>query len=244
VLLVRHGRTSANAGGVLAGWLPGIGLDDVGQDQARRLGARMAPVPLAAVVCSPLQRCQETAGAMLAADGPHAATRPAVQTDERLGECRYGEWTGRALKDLTRDPLWRVVQAHPSAVIFPGADGEPMSAMAARAVLAVREHDAAVAAAHGDDAVWAVVSHGDVIKAVLADALGMHLDSFQRIMVDTTSVSAIRYTPLRPFVVRMNDGSGELSALVPPRRRRRRARSRAASSDAVVGGETGAGPSE
>ncbi len=243
LLLVRHGRTQANATGVLAGWTPGIGLDDVGREQARRLGARVAPIPLVAVVASPLQRCQETAGALLAADGPHSAGRPALQTDDRLGECRYGDWTGRPMKELVKEPLWRVVQAHPSAVTFPGTEGEPMSTMAARAVLAVREHDATVAAAHGEDAVWAVVSHGDVIKAVLADALGMHLDAFQRIVVDPASVSVIRYTTLRPFVVRMNDSTGDLSALIPAKRRRGR-RSRAASSDAVVGGETGAGPNE
>lgn len=243
LLLVRHGRTQANATGILAGWTPGIGLDDVGREQVQRLGARVAPVPLVAVVASPLQRCQETAGALLAAAGPHAASRPALQTDDRLGECRYGDWTGRPMKELVKDPLWRVVQAHPSAVTFPGPEGEPMSTMASRAVLAVREHDSTIAAAHGEDALWAVVSHGDVIKAVLADALGMHLDSFQRIMVDPASVSVIRYTALRPFVVRMNDSSGDLSALVPGRRRRGR-RSRAASSDAVVGGETGAGPNE
>ncbi len=244
LLLVRHGRTQANATGILAGWTPGIGLDDVGREQVHRLGARVAPVPLVAVVASPLQRCQETAGALLAADGPHTASRPPVQTDERLGECRYGDWTGRPMKELVKEPLWRVVQAHPSAVTFPGPGGEPMSTMASRAVLAIREHDAALSAAHGEDVVWAAVSHGDVIKAVLADALGMHLDSFQRIMVDPASVSVIRYTALRPFVVRMNDSSGDLSTLIPAKRRGGRRRSRAASSDAVVGGETGAGPNE
>jgi broad specificity phosphatase PhoE len=111
-----------------------------------------------------------------------------------------------------------------------------------RAVAAVREHDAAVAAAHGDDAVWVAVSHGDVIKALLADALGMHLDAFQRIVVDPCSVSVVRYTPLRPFALRLNDTGGDLSGFAPaPRRGRRRpaARRRPASSDAVVGGSAG-----
>ena len=121
VLLVRHGRTTANAGGVLAGWTPGVGLDDTGREQARTLAGRMAPLPVAALVVSPLQRCQETAAELIAVPGPKGVARPALETDDRLGECRYGDWTGRALKDLAKDPLWRVVQAHPSAVTFPGA---------------------------------------------------------------------------------------------------------------------------
>jgi len=238
VLLVRHGRTAANASGTLAGWTPGIGLDDTGRLQAQSLAERLAPVPLAALVTSPLQRCRETAEALLAVPGPKRAKRPEPLVDDRLGEARYGDWTGRSLKDLSKEPLWRVVQAHPSAVTFPGEQGESMLAMQVRAVDAVREHDTAVASAHGDSAVWVAVSHGDVIKSVLADALGMHFDAFQRIVVDPCSVSVIRYTPLRPFALRVNDTGGDLAALVPPPRSRRRRRP--ASSDAVVGGSAGA----
>ena len=244
VLLVRHGRTTANASGVLAGWTPGIGLDDTGRAQAAALAQRMAPVPLAAVVSSPLQRCRETAEALTAVSGPPArrrgrpTARPEVVDDERLGEARYGDWTGRALKDLARDPLWPVVQVHPSAVTFPGAGGESMLAMQVRAVEAVRAHDTRVAAAAGEQAIWVAVSHGDVIKAVLADALGMHLDAFQRIVVDPCSVSVVRYSRLRPFVARVNDTGAELGSLVPPPRGRRRS-TPARDSDAVVGGSTG-----
>ncbi len=231
LLLVRHGRTAANASGVLAGWTPGVGLDDAGAAQAAALGERLAPLPVARLVVSPLQRCQETAQALVAAR-THGA--PELLTDDRLGECRYGDWTGRELKTLAKEPMWRVVQAHPSAAVFPGDDGEPMRSMAERAVAAVREHDAAV----DDDALWVAVSHGDVIKAILADALGLHLDQFQRIVVDPCSVSVVRYTSLRPFVVRMNDTGGRVDGLVPPRRRSRRRRP--TSSDAAVGGGSGA----
>lgn len=227
VLLVRHGRTKANAEGVLAGWTPGVVLDEAGENQARALAERLAVVPLTAVVTSPLERTRQTADLMVA-----GRERPVpVHVDERVGECRYGDWTGGALKDLAKDPMWKVVQAHPSAAVFPGDEGEAMAHMQHRAVSAVREWNERL----GGEAVYAVVSHGDVIKAILADALGMHLDQFQRLRVDPCSVSVVDYTPLRPFVGRTNDVGGSLAGLVPaPRKRRRR------SSDAVVGGGAGA----
>lgn len=246
VLLVRHGRTAANAAGILAGWTAGVSLDKSGVVQASALARRLAVVPLAGLVTSPLQRCRETAEAVSAVVGPRGATRPEPFVDDRLGECRYGSWTGRPLKELAKDPLWRVVQAHPSAVTFPGDAGESMLAMQHRAVAAVREHDARFAAVHGDGAIWAAVSHADVIKAVLADALGMHLDCFQRLVVDPCSVSVVRYTPLRPFAVRVNDTGGDLSGLVPPRRPRRprsHRRDQLSASDAVVGGSDSPDPS-
>jgi probable phosphomutase (TIGR03848 family) len=241
VLLVRHGRTAANAGGVLAGWTPGVSLDDAGRAQAAALAQRMAVLPIALAVSSPLQRCQETAAALLSVPGPPRSTRPDLLTDERLGECRYGDWTGKSLKDLVKEPLWRVVQAHPSAAVFPGTEGEAMLTMQHRAVSAIREYDAKVAVEHGDDAIWVAFSHGDVIKASLADALGMHFDAFQRLVVDPCSVSVVRFTPLRPFAVRINDSGSDLASLVPPPAKKRRsgARRKPVSSDAVVGGSTG-----
>jgi probable phosphomutase (TIGR03848 family) len=226
LLLLRHGRTTANADGGLAGHQP-VELDDIGRAQAVAVGTRLRGLPLAAVVTSPLLRCRQTLELAL----PEAS--PAV--DEGLIECGYGAWEGQPLKKLAKDPLWRVVQQHPSAVVFP--EGEAMVAMAARAVAAVRNWDAQITAEHGPDALWLACSHGDVIKAILADALGLHLDLFQRIVIDPASVSVIRYTPVRPFVLRVNDTGGDLSILAPPRRRRRRAR--ATDSDAVVGGGAG-----
>lgn len=229
VLLVRHGRSAANRTGVLAGRSPGVALDETGRDQAAATGRRLAGLPIARVVSSPLERCRQTAEALVTALGREVD----VQLDDRLIECGYGDWTGEELKKLAKNPLWKVVQAHPSAATFPG--GESIREMQARAVEAMRDWDARVSAAGGAQALWVAVSHGDVIKAVLADALGAHLDSFQRIVVDPGSVSAVVYTPLRPFVVRLND-SGDLSTLAPPRRRRRR---KTVSSDAAVGGGAG-----
>jgi probable phosphomutase (TIGR03848 family) len=234
VLLVRHGRTAANVAGTLAGWSDGIELDDVGAQQAATLAARLAPVPLTAVVTSPLVRCRQTAAALLAGrDGTPE------QVDDRFGEVRYGDWTGGSLRELAKDPLWRAVQAHPSSVTFPGEAGESMRGMQQRAVDAVRDWNARL----GPGATWVAMSHGDVIKAVLADALGMHLDQFQRIQVDPCSVSVVRYTELRPFVVRMNDTGGGVEALLPPAAKsggRSRRPPGVGSGDAVVGG--GAGP--
>jgi len=227
VLLVRHGRTDANTAAVLAGRTPGTRLDGVGRAQARSLADRLAGVTLGAVVSSPLERCLETATALTSERG-----RPAVEVDDRLTECDYGDWTGRALATLTRTKLWKVVQAHPSAATFPG--GESLRSIQARAVEAVRAHDAKVGANAGPDAVWVAVSHGDVIKAVVADALGLHLDLFQRLVVDAGSVTIVRYTDLRPFVVRLNDTGGDLSGL-----RRRAGNRRQPSSDATVGGAAG-----
>jgi probable phosphomutase (TIGR03848 family) len=228
VILLRHGRTTANTGGVLAGWTPGVQLDEAGQTQVRAVAQRLEKVPLVAVVTSPLERCVQTATAVL--EGRDVPLR----TDDRLGEAHYGDWTGRPIKELAKDPLWKVVQQHPSAAVFPGPEGEGLAQTQARAVAAVREWNAKL----GPDAVWLACSHGDVIKAVLADALGMHLDSFQRIVVDPASISVVTYTDTRPFVVRVNDTGGDVGALIPPKKKRGR---RKASSDAVVGGGAGTG---
>jgi len=232
MVLARHGRTTANTSGVLAGRSKGVHLDDRGVEQAQAAGERLAGLPLAALVTSPLERCRETATAIAKAQ----AETPKVSTDRGLIECDYGSWTGHELKTLAKEPMWRTVQVHPSAAVFP--DGESMADMSARAVAAARRWDARVEAEHGPDAVWVAVSHGDVIKAILADALGIHLDGFQRINVDPASLSVVRYTSVRPFVMSMNTFAGDLSHLKPPARKR--SRSGARRTDAAVGG--GAGP--
>ena len=243
VLLVRHGLTE-KTGPVLAGRTPGVHLNERGRGQAAELAERLAAVPLTACVSSPLERCQETAGALVAGrDGL------GVRTEERLIECGYGDWTGQRLDKLVKEPLWQVVQAHPSAARFPGPDGEAMADMQRRGVAAIRHWNAEL----GPDAVYVACSHGDVIKAIVADALGLHLDQFQRIQIDPCSLTVIRYTDLRPFVVRVND-PGDVTGLIskppePPRRTGLRAllgrrgngrgNGRATTSDAPVGGGAG-----
>jgi probable phosphomutase (TIGR03848 family) len=227
VLLVRHGLT-AMTGPVLAGRTAGVHLDDRGRAQAESLAQRVAELSVGVVVTSPLDRCQETADLIAAAQKQLTEQR----VDERLTECDYGEWTGKPIKELARDPLWKLVQSQPSAVRFPG--GESLREVASRAVQSIREWDARL----GPEAVWVACSHGDVIKSILADALGLHLDQFQRIVVDPCSTSIVRYTDTRPYVLRANDIGGDLAGFAPPKRR---GRPRKTASDATPGGGSGSG---
>jgi len=215
VLLVRHGLT-ALTGPVLSGWTPGVHLDERGRAQAAALGERLRAVPLVAVVTSPLERCRETTEAVLAGREP----APPLHVDERVGEVHYGSWTGHELKALRKEPLWAVVQGHASAAVFP--DGEGLAAMSARAVAAVRDWNDRL----GPEATYALVSHADVIKAIVADALGLHLDGYQRIAVDPCSLSVVRYGPRGTLVERLNDAGAPVAGLVAPSRRpgRREAR--------------------
>lgn len=232
LVLMRHGRTTANASGTLAGWTPGIGLDDVGKEQAKRVAERLRGTRLTMAALSPLQRCQETGETVLR----HQEFQVETRTVEGIGEAKYGAWTGRPLKELSKESLWKDVQSAPSTVTYPPSDdfeNESMSAMQQRAVAAIKSADAEVEKAAGPGGVWLAVSHGDVIKAILAEAVGTNLDDFQRIMVDPASVSIIRYTSDRSYVVRMNDtGSDEIDL---------QGLSKAASTeqDAAVGGGAG-----
>ncbi|WP_405646185.1 histidine phosphatase family protein [Streptomyces uncialis] len=231
LILVRHGRSTANTAGLLAGWTPGISLDERGSAQAAALPGRLDGVPVATVVTSPLQRCQETVAPLLAG-------RPGLthHTDDRIGECDYGDWTGRKLSELGDEPLMDIVQQHPSAAAFPG--GESMRAMSTRAAEAVREWNARVADEHGGDATYLMCSHGDIIKSLVAEALGLHLDLFQRVSVEPCSVTVIRYTRLRPYLVRLGD-TGDFASLLP-RDDTDAAPTDASAATAEVGGGAGA----
>jgi probable phosphomutase (TIGR03848 family) len=243
VILLRHGRSTSNTAGVLAGRSEGVDLDDKGREQAVGLIDRIGDLPIRAVITSPLLRCRRTVGPLAEA----LCLEPLVE--DRLAEVDYGEWTGRKIGELANEPLWRVVQAHPSAAVFPG--GEGLAQVQARAVYAVREHDRRLSDEHGGDALWVACTHGDVIKALIADAYGMHLDGFQRVTADPASVSVIRYTSLRPFVLHVNHTGGRLAAALragpppksaaesdKPEEPQQQPAAPVSSSDAVVGGST------
>ncbi len=227
VILLRHGRSVSNTAHTLAGRSEGVELDAKGVSQAGALVERLAGLPITALVRSPLLRCRLTLEPLAAALG----LEPLI--DERLSEVDYGQWTGRQLGELVKEPLWTVVQQQPSAAVFP--DGEGLAQVQARAVAAVRDHDRRLAEEHGTDVLWVACTHGDVIKSVVADALGTHLDSFQRITADPASMSVIRYTPARPFVVHVNHTGAELASALrtpPP------SDAGGEVTDAVVGGST------
>ena len=200
VILARHGRTAANAAGVLAGRTQGVGIDDTGVTQAREAATRLENVSIAKLVTSPMQRCLETADLLVPGQQ--------IRIEADLNECDYGDWTGSKLRDLSGEALWRTVQIQPSSARFP--NGESLTAMASRALQAIRRIDAEVTEENGEDAIWLAVSHGDIIKAILNDALGSHLDAFQRIIISPASLSIVRVAEERPYVLAMNARSGPL----------------------------------
>ena len=153
LILLRHGRSSANTAGVLAGRTPGVELDDTGLAQAEKVPGRLAGVPISEIVHSPMLRCAQTVAPLATERG----LTPVTEAD--LAEVDYGTWTGSELKKLGKEPLWKVVQSHPSAAVFP--EGEGLAAMQARAVAAVRRNGARIAAAHGPQAVWLACSSRD-----------------------------------------------------------------------------------
>lgn len=239
LVLVRHGHSLANGQGVLAGWSPGVTLDDVGVAQAERVGERLAPTPLAAVVSSPLERCQQTAERIVAAQ---RGSGPEQHTDERIGECHYGAWTGRPLKELAAQPLWQQIQDRPSTVRFPPHDdfaAESIQEMQDRAVAAITDWDRRIEQEHGPGAVWVAVSHGDVIKSLVAHALGTDLDRFQRIVADPASVCLIHFSPRHPFVLRVNDTGSDPIDLTSLSAQVNKRQAGGAAGDAPVGGGAG-----
>lgn len=199
LLLIRH-AVNDWVGDRLAGWTPGVHLNEKGQQQAAALSLRLANWPIAAIYSSPLERAVETATAVAQRHGLP------VQIEAGIGESRYGDWTGQSIKELTQTPEWRTVQIAPSLARFPG--GEGLAEMQARAVAAIDrlrvQHTTGVVA---------VFSHADVIKAAAAHYAGLHLDLFQRIVIDTASVTWIRFTDHGPRLIRLND----TGALEPPK---------------------------
>jgi probable phosphoglycerate mutase len=202
LLLIRHARNDW-VDGRLAGRTPGVHLNEEGRAEAAALAARLAETRLDAIYASPLERAQETARFVA---GPHELD---VRPLPALGEIEFADWTGQHLKTLREDEStrWHGVQHHPSGTRFPGEGGETLYEAQARAVAGIE----GLKATHAAHEVVAVVSHADVIKAVVAHYAGVHLDLFQRLVVSTASLSIIRFAPDRPFLLLFND-----TGAVPP----------------------------
>lgn len=185
--LVRHAQSTANSDGILAGRLPGISLDKKGKKQAEKLGKFLATVEFEKIIASPLERTQETAS-ILRGDAE-------VKLDYRIAECDYGQWSGQKIEDLQKLELWKDIQKAPSSVTFP--EGESMQEMFDRAWSSVEFWNQEVT---GN---YLMISHADVIKAIVARALGMNLDSFQRISIRPASLSVIAFNP-EPMLMLLN----------------------------------------
>ena len=201
IVLVRHGQTPTT-GVKLPGRAKGLHLADVGREQASAVAERLDAIKtIHALYSSPLERARETAM-------PLAKRRSMpIRINRGLLECEFGDWTGRDLKDLYKLPEWNTVQRYPSGFRFP--NGESFSEMQTRIVGAL----GALRLKHPGQVV-VCFSHADPIKAAVADALGTHLDLFQRISISTCSVTAIAYGPHGPNVLTVND-TGALGKLAP-----------------------------
>jgi probable phosphomutase (TIGR03848 family) len=218
LILLRHATTPAT-GKRLGGWTPGVHLDAPGIAQAEAAARRLAKVELSAVYSSPLERTRETAAIVARSQGVR------VRTERAIGEVDFGDWTDRPLSELRRLALWRTVQQAPSRVTFPG--GESLRGAQARAVDATER----IAADHPGEVVL-LVSHADVIKAIVAHHLGMPLDAFQRLVIAPASTTTILLPDgAAPVVLTVNDtsdpgGTASSGATAPSARPSRASRAR------------------
>ena len=212
LVLIRHAHSEANAAGILSGRLPNVHLTEKGLEQSEHLAVRLGNFPVASLRVSPMERCFETISpwinAIVLPNNPKF--NPII--DQELTEVDYGSWSGKKLAVLSKNKLWRTVQESPSRMYFP--KGEGIAQMQSRAMKSV--HEAVESKAQG---AAVIVSHGDVIKSIVASALGIHLDEFQRIVIDPASVSILDYSTTKPRVLLLNDSRSVVTdLLVAPKR--------------------------
>jgi probable phosphoglycerate mutase len=192
LLLVRHAHNPYLDARRLAGRLPGVHLDEKGRSQAQALAARLASLPITALYSSPLERALETGEPIAASHNLQ------IQALEDLNETDCGEWTGYPIEELTKSDIWPKMQSYPSGTAHPG--GEGIAAVQARMVRGLN----AICAAHRGGLIVAV-SHADPIKAALAHYTGLHIDLFQRLVIDPASVSELTFSAHGPRLIRCND---------------------------------------
>ena len=208
IVLIRHAHSTANAAGVLSGQLPNVNLSKSGQEQAERLAERLGKLTIARVHVSPMDRCSETLAPWLAKYGKGVT----VTLEPNLIEVDYGKWSGKKLATLSRAKLWRKVQGQPSAVTFP--KGESLAQMQVRAMQTIHDFFAS------DQEMTIMVSHGDVIKAIVASSMGMHLDDFQRIVIDPASITILESNGGAIRLTRLNDSDSSISELLQSKSKR------------------------
>ena len=204
LVLIRHAHSEANAAGILSGRLPNVHLSEKGIAQSEHLAVRLGNFPVANLRISPMERCFETISPWINSVVLPNNPRFEPTIDQELTEVDYGSWS--------KNKLWKTVQESPSRMYFP--KGEGIAQMQSRAMKSV--HDAVSSKAKGSAV---LVSHGDVIKSIVASALGMHLDEFQRIVIDPASISILDYSTTKPRVLLLNDSRSVITELlVAPKR--------------------------
>jgi probable phosphoglycerate mutase len=214
LVLIRHAHSQSNASGVLSGRLPNIHLSEKGIKQSQQLSERLGNFAVAQLRVSPMERCFETISPWL--NDVVLKNSPDFEPiiDPSLNEVDYGDWSGKKLITLARKKEWRTVQESPSRMYFPG--GEGIAQMQSRAMSVVHE-----LAKLPDSKTAVIVSHGDVIKSIVASALGTHLDEFQRIIIDPASVSVLDYSGIKPRVLLLNDTRAVVTDLLQAPKRSR-----------------------
>jgi probable phosphoglycerate mutase len=212
LVLIRHAHSEANAAGILSGRLPNVHLSEKGLAQSEQLAVRLGNFPVSNLRISPMERCFETISPWINSIVMPNNPRFEPIIDEQVTEVDYGLWSGKKLSFLSKNKLWKTVQESPSRMYFP--KGEGIAQMQSRAMTSV--HEVVSSKAKGSAV---IVSHGDVIKSIVASALGMHLDEFQRIVIDPASISILDYSTMKPRVLLLNDSRAVVTELlVAPKR--------------------------
>lgn len=201
IVLLRHAHSVANEKNLLAGRTAGIALSKNGREQAKELIARLGDIKFDEVAISPLQRCRETIDPWLTSTG----AKSRIVIDDSISEVDYGSWSGKTLSSLRRKAQWKIVQDFPSQMTFP--EGESLLEMQGRALSGFYRLNSVKGKGPR-----LLVSHGDVIKSIVAHCLGMHLDQFQRLVIEPASLTIIDTDSGTSRLVRFNDAKGSLNS--------------------------------
>jgi len=204
LVFLRHAHSSANDAGILSGQLPGVSLSTKGKKQATQLVERIGSSNFDSVRISPLQRCEETITPWL--NSKYSKGIKNYQIDDALIEMDYGSWSGRKLSSLSREKLWKEIQNRPSTVQFP--QGERMRAMQKRALSSVF-----ASIEEKKNGTHLFVSHGDVLKAIVASLLKMKLDDFQSLVIDPASLTVIDFDGEKSRLLAFNDSHSPLAPM-------------------------------
>ena len=196
LVFIRHAHSTANDAGILSGQLPGVSLSKKGEKQAQLLVERLGASEFDSIRVSPMQRCEETIAPWL--NSGYSRGLKAYEIDESLIEVDYGSWSGRKLSSLSREKMWKVIQDRPSKVQFP--EGERIKAMQKRALSSVMQ-----ALEEKKNGTHLFVSHGDVLKALVASLMKIKLDDFQSLVIDPASVTVIDFDGNRSMLLAFND---------------------------------------